>query len=173
MFESCGPAPAADEITAGYANGRLTIVARGTVPETCWEVLVSRSPLEVWPPEFNLVGCRVSEICNPVLTPYVARGRFEFGTAPEQITVHDEAGPHSVSVVRMDEGTQLGSLPAGQGTSLSLSLAEALVSAAQDVAPGPGDTGRAVRVKDIWYTDGGIVGPALHVSVEDMTKGRD
>ena len=173
MFESCGPAPAADEITAAYANGRLTVVARGTTPETCWEVLVSRSPLDVWPPEFNLVACRVSEICIPVLTPYVARGRFEFGTAPDEITVHDEAGPHSVRVITPDEATPVGAASEAQGTSLSLSLAEALISAAQGVPPGPGDTGRAVRIKDIWYTDGGIVGPALHVSVEDMTKRRD
>lgn len=169
MYEFCEPAPAADEIKATYANGRLTIVARGTTPEACWDVVVTRSPVDIWPPEFIVVACRASGICAQVITPYVARAHFEFGRPPREITVHDAAGSHTVSVVTAGP-SDAAAPPGGYGTSLSLSLPEAITTAAQHVPPGPGNVGRSVRVTEIWYTDGGIVGPALHVRVQDMSR---
>lgn len=53
----------------------------------------------------------------------------------------------------------------GHGTSLKLSLAEAIQSAVASMPRGPGDLGHSVVVEEISYTDGGIVGPALHVRV--------
>jgi hypothetical protein len=56
----------------------------------------------------------------------------------------------------------------GTGTSLALSLGEAIQSAVSGMPPGPGDTGHSVIVEEISYSDGGIVGPALHVRVRSQ-----
>src|SRR5262245_48202002 len=53
----------------------------------------------------------------------------------------------------------------GQGTSIKLDLGEAIKAAVARMPRGPGDTGHSVVVEEISYTDGGIVGPALHVRV--------
>jgi hypothetical protein len=52
-----------------------------------------------------------------------------------------------------------------EATSLTLSLADAIQAAVAKLPAGPGDTGHSVVIEEISYSDGGIVGPALHVRV--------
>ena len=58
----------------------------------------------------------------------------------------------------------------GRGTSLTLSLGEAIQNAVAGMPPGTGDTGHSVLVEEISYSDGGIVGPALHVKVRSRRQ---
>lgn len=172
MQQLCEAAPAADQIKASYVAGSLWIVARGSCLSSCWDVSLERSPIAVFPPEFSLEACRSARPCLEVVTPYFVRRQFPMATDPKSVVVHDAAGPHNVKVeVVPDLAVQSTKPGEATGTSLTLSLGEALGRAASQLEPGPGDTGHDVKVEEISYTDGGIVGPALHVRVSDRRSG--
>jgi hypothetical protein len=67
-----------------------------------------------------------------------------------------------------DAGAKVGDRQIGEGTSIKLSLGEALQSAVEGLPVGPGDLGHSVVVETISYTDGGVVGPAIHVRVRSL-----
>jgi hypothetical protein len=87
-----------DSASATYADGTLTIKAEGTVPENCWRVEISESPIEIFPPQYEAVRHRTAEICRPVITDYSASGSFEIAEPDEPVTLHHAGGSTKVEV---------------------------------------------------------------------------
>jgi hypothetical protein len=157
-----------DELRAYWAGDYVLIAARGTLPESCWEVRLERSPLTIWPPEFNLNRCKVSDVCLEMLTPYAITETFAMGTNPGTVTVHFAGGTEDVSVEpipTMAQGAldrQVGDVSAEteiRVTASSLVSFQDAVDAAFRKIASDGPEGLAsARVERQWVSRGGFVG---------------
>jgi hypothetical protein len=174
-----------DELRAYWAGDHVLVVARGTLPESCWEARLERSPIQIWPPEFNLTRCRTSDVCLDVLTPYALSETFSMGTNPESITVHHAAGAEQVRVepVPTAAASDSEALPADadqkeirmMATSLK-SFQEAAELAFRKIASDGPEGLAAANIVRQWVSRGGFVGVnQYHVEVVQLPtrRGRD
>ena len=83
-----------DTINAYWAHGILLITADGET-ECVDYVSISQAPLDVFPPEFQVMSCACPV---PGAHPYRAHGWFALAKNPETITVHTLSGPQRVKV---------------------------------------------------------------------------
>jgi hypothetical protein len=87
-----------DEARAYWTGDSLLLVATGSLPETCWDVDIDRSLLDVWPPEFILRRCRTTSICLEVITPFTVADYFSFGSRPDTVVLHHRDGRDEIDV---------------------------------------------------------------------------
>ncbi len=66
---------------------RLLIVARGTVPEPCYEVGIDRNLLSASPPEFILYRWRTGLVCPEVVVPFTTFESFDVEAQPDSVVV--------------------------------------------------------------------------------------
>jgi hypothetical protein len=165
MNLECRQAEAPTHASAVHASGSLIVSARGEMPNTCWRVSLGKSPLSVWPPEFYLEACPTSEVCLEVITPYTVLERFPMESAPEHIVLRGEGYEERITV-DAEPVTRVGPDVGYVGSALGHDIGEALARAVSRLPPGPGTMGRSGTVEEIWYEDGGIVGPQVHVRVK-------
>jgi hypothetical protein len=104
-----------EELAAYWADEYLILVARGTLPESCWAVQFEQSPLDIWPPQFLLRRCRTASFCPPVMTPYTACDVVRLGTRPDAIAIHHREGEESVPVQDLAAGQAPSAVPAFTG----------------------------------------------------------
>jgi hypothetical protein len=167
MRSHCVPV-AADQIRAFWVGDGVIIAAQGTLPTPCWEVEIELSPIDVWPPEFGLNRCNTGDICTQVVTPYNASEYFAFGSRPDTVIVHDEAGRHTVDVEDIPTETLLApaeetdaAVDEAVGLSANLSFDEALRDALQKLPPWDSpirDDMAVITVAEIGAWLGGIAG---------------
>lgn len=163
----CQPSPAPSNVEAWYVNGALVVMAQGTHETSCWTASIHQSNLDIVPPEFSVESCRTSELCIQITSPYSAVAEFPFESSPEQIVVRADGYGQTVDVVTPVETQASRADGEYVATVLGHDMGAAMAAAARLVPPGPGDTGRAVKVDEIMYSDGGIVGPQTTVRVSD------
>lgn len=169
MDDSCELAPRGEVkafyVTGGSGTGDLWVVATGETSTPCWDVEIERSPLEIWPPQFAIVACRAGGMCPQVVTPYSAIGRFAIGGKPDSIQVSDAGGARDMSVEDAPDTTAAAT---SDGSVVGYSrapvrLEEAIDRAASQLPRPHPNAGVTITVDEIWYSDGGIVGPVLYV----------
>jgi hypothetical protein len=155
----------------GSDGGDLWVVATGQIPTPCWDVRVDRSQLDIWPPQFAVVACPVGGLCPEVVTPYSAVGRFSLGSKPATIQVTDVDGSRDVSVDDAPDAAQSAGGADGTvvGSSRAVSLEEAISRAASQLPRPNPNVGVSMTIDEIWYTDGGFVGPVLYVRGKPKT----
>lgn len=134
MESTCEPA-STEEVKASHYPGMLVIRATGTVPESCWRVEISKSPLTVWPPEFAIKRYRTAEICLEVVREYSVEAQFPTDAIPENVVIHDDQGRREIPVDVQPDASSVTSPPGGEftGHSDSLSYDEALRDAVNQV----------------------------------------
>lgn len=163
-------------LRAFHAHEHVLIVAEGELPSPGYDADIERSPLAIFPPQFNLRRCRKPGVFPQVVTPFRRSESFRIGpTRPEAITVHHAEGSDQVEVE--DCGVELAAYgqalsggpapgcPEGAdeatGFSKSLSFDEAFADALASlppVTPTHPDTLETVRVLEIGAFFGGIAG---------------
>jgi len=162
-------------IRAFHARGHLLLAAAGELPSPGYTVDIELSPIDVFPPEFNLLRCRKPGVFPQVITPFRHSETFHVGTLPEEVSVNHADGSDRVQVE--DYADELG--PYGQalglgaerecpdgadeatGFSKSLSFDEAFADAIARLpafTPTHPDTLETVRVLEIGAFFGGIAG---------------
>jgi len=105
QHENSFPARLIDAHAVWYAHplygGLLVIHAKGEVNDSCMELGLEESPLTIWPPQFSLEQYKPSgsPVCLPVLTEREGCFYFQFGTAPEEVTIIDSKGSTTIKVV--------------------------------------------------------------------------
>ncbi len=163
----CQRSPAPSSVEAWHVNGRLVVMAQGEHATSCWTAAIHQSNLDVVPPEFSVESCRTSELCIQVISPYNAVAEFPLESPPKEILVRAEGFDQTVEVSTPVERQE--TLAGGEyvATVLGHDVGAAMAAAARRVPAGPGDTGRAVKIEDIFYSDGGGVGPQTTVRVSD------
>jgi hypothetical protein len=162
-------------IRAFHAGGDLLIAAAGELPSPGYTVDIELSPIDVFPPHFNLLRCRKPGIFPQVITPFRHSETFRFGTIPEEVTVNhaegsdqvqvedcpDELGPYSKALgVNAAQKCPEGADEA-TGFSKNLSFDEAFADATAKLppfTPTHPDTLETVRVLEIGAFFGGIAG---------------
>lgn len=162
----CQSSPAPSNVEAWHVNGMLVVMAQGTHATSCWTASIHQSNLDIVPPEFSVESCQTSGLCIQVISPYSAVAEFPFESPPEQIVVRADGYKQTVDVATLAaEASQAdGEYVA---TVLGQDIGAAMAAAARRVPPGPGNLGRAVKVDEITYSDGGIVGPQTTVRVSE------
>jgi hypothetical protein len=157
------------------AGGHLLIVAAGELPSPGYTVDIELSPIDVFPPEFNLLRCPKPGVFPQVITPFRRSETFHFGTIPDEVTVNhaegsdrlqvedcpEELGPYSQALgvgaaQECPEGTD-----EATGFSKNLSFDEAFADAITKLpafTPTHPDTLETVRVLEIGAFFGGIAG---------------
>lgn len=165
MVLECTEAQAPTQATAVHAAGLLIVSAQGEMPTTCWNVSLGKSPLSVWPPEFYLEACSTGDVCLEVITPYAVLERFPVNTAPEYIVLRAAGYEERITVAVVAAPPPVRSGDEYVGSALGHDIGEAMARAASAMPPGPGTMGRSATVDEIWYEDGGVVGPQVYVKV--------
>lgn len=97
MDARCVPV-ATDQARAFWVGDGVLIAAQGSLPTPCWDVKITQSPLDIWPPEFALTRCSTGGICPQHVVPYTRSEHFPFGTRPDSVAIHDAGGQRSVDV---------------------------------------------------------------------------
>jgi hypothetical protein len=147
-------------------GGDLWIVATGNTPTPCWDVQVELSPIDIHPSQYDLVACATSSVCLQQVTPYSAVGRFQYPANIESVKVQDADGVRDVPIEIVPDMAPQGAGPDGSVVGWSrapINLEEAISRAAAQLPRPHPNVGVDMVIDDIWYTDGGIVGPVLHV----------
>jgi flavin-binding protein dodecin len=86
-------------------NGAITLGAEGVKPTPCYEVEFHKSPIEVYPPEYNLVWRQPpGTVCIQVLTPYQVTQRIDGGGFTDVVVVHHAGGTERVPIFDLDLG---------------------------------------------------------------------
>lgn len=158
-------------VPQGSEGGDLYIVATGTTSTPCWDVEVDLSPIDIWPPQYVIIACPTSPVCPQLVSPYSAIGRFPVTTRPETIKVQDAEGVQDVPVEVVPDLAARGASSDGSviGWSRAIELEEAIAHAAAQLPRAHPNVGVNMKVEEIWYTDGGIVGPMLYVKGRPKT----
>jgi len=156
------------EITAFRVQpgGDLWIVATGNTPTPCWDVLVEVSPIDIHPSQYHVVACATSSVCPQKVTPYSAVGRFQYPADVDSVKVQDADGVRDVAIEIVPEMAPHGAVSDGSVAGWSrapINLEEAITRAAAQLPRPHPNVGVAIVIDEIWYSDGGIVGPVLHV----------
>ncbi|MEM7042053.1 MAG: hypothetical protein AAF543_04500 [Pseudomonadota bacterium] len=151
-------------------DGNILICAEGDLPSPGFEVKIEQSPLRIFPPQYNIVRCRLPGVFPQVITPYKICRSFPLGDKVPEITVHHAEGSDKVAVEACkddDYGYQEscryaddhdGGVPA-TGRSAALSFDEAFADALAQLPPSPVADGQTrVKVTEIGGLFGGIAG---------------
>jgi hypothetical protein len=163
-----------DSVTAFRVRpgGELWIVATGNTPTPCWDVQVLLSPIDIHPPQYEVLGCDTSSVCPQQETPYSAVGRFQYPANVESVKVQCADGVRDVPIEIVPEMAPTGADSDGSVVGWSrapINLEEAINQAAAQLPRSHPNVGVDMRVEEIWYTDGGIVGPVLFVKGRPRT----
>ena len=151
-------------------GGSILICAEGDLPSPGFEVKIEQSPLRIFPPQFNIVRCRLPGVFPQVITPYRICRSFPLGDKVPEITVHHAEGSDQVATepckddhygyedsCRYDDDDH-GGVPA-TGRSAALSFDEAFADALAQLPPSPVADGQTrVKVTEIGGLFGGIAG---------------
>jgi hypothetical protein len=81
-------------INAYWAHGLLYLGAEGHA-ECPQFVNISETPLEIYPPEYQIMTCACTEIGS---FPYNVHAWFHLAEQPETVTVHTASGPQKIEV---------------------------------------------------------------------------
>ena len=84
----------ATTINAYWAHGLLYLGASGHA-ECPQYVNISESPITIYPPEYQIMGCSCPEIGS---FPYNVHAWFRLAEQPESVTVNTASGPQKVDV---------------------------------------------------------------------------
>jgi hypothetical protein len=82
------------KINAYWVHGLLFLAASGEA-ECPQYVNISQSPLRIFPPQYQVMGCACPEIGS---FPYKVHAWFHVPEQPETVTVHTADGPQEVDV---------------------------------------------------------------------------
>lgn len=163
-------------IRAYWQRGQLLLVARGTVPEPCYEVGIDRNVLTDSPTEFILYRWRTALVCPDVVVPFTTFESFPLETQPDSVVVHHEDGRDDLTInddespsFAAAELTPLRALAGGEaegfyeatGMSATMSFDEAFsdaVSRLPEWPPSMPDELSTVTVSEIGAWFGGIAG---------------
>ena len=163
-----------DSVTAFRTrpDGELWIVAIGNTPTPCWDVQVLLSPIDIHPPQYEVIGCDKGSVCPQQQTPYSAVGRFQYPANVESVKVHCADGVQELPIEIVPDMAATGAGSDGSVIGWSrapINLEQAISqAAAQLLRPHP-NVAVDLRIEEIWYTDGGIVGPVLYVKGRPRT----
>jgi hypothetical protein len=95
------------QLKAIHVQGRLFIRALGDAPNPCYRVSISRSPIDVHPPEFEVRQCiDDGKICIQVITPFDVVGMFA-AVPVDHITVKTATGTERVEVQIVNDSAGL------------------------------------------------------------------
>jgi hypothetical protein len=75
----------------------VIIHAEGVNPTTGWKQWFVMSPLDIWPPQFEVLH-EAPEIGGDAFTPFYIHTSFPARERVEEVTVHDARGEHRVKV---------------------------------------------------------------------------
>ena len=89
---------ARSSLRAFRARDDVLIVAVGELPTPGYEVDVERSPIRVFPPQFNLWRCALPGVFPEVITPYTYAETVRYPSDQPQITVHHADGADEVPI---------------------------------------------------------------------------
>ncbi len=162
-------------IRAFRADRHVLIVAEGDSPSPGYEVDVVRSPLKIFPPQFNLLRRERPGIWPDVVTPYRYGEVVPFPTDQPTVTVHHADGQDAVEIQDCGEDLQDFAMavsgspdlpcPSGAeqatGFSRSLSFDEAFANALSGLPPFEPpfpDAMARIRVLEVGALFGGLPG---------------
>ena len=146
-------------------RGDLWISATGFTGTPCWELEVELSPIDIFPPQYSIVAYPTSGVCVQQETRYSAVGRFQHPTTFKSVKVEDDKGVRDVPIEDVPDAIATGTDTDGSvvGWSRAIDLKEAVARAASQLPRRDPNVGIDLKVEEIWYTDGGFVGPMLYV----------
>lgn len=151
-------------------GGSILICAEGDLPSPGFEVKIEMSPLRIFPPQFNIVRCRLPGVFPQVITPYKVCRSFPLGDKVPEITVHHAEGSDQVATepckddlygyqdsCHYGDDDQSG-VPA-TGRSAALSFDEAFADALAQLPASPVSDGLTrVKVTEVGGLFGGVAG---------------
>ncbi|HEY7874969.1 MAG TPA: hypothetical protein VIG64_07580, partial [Actinomycetota bacterium] len=151
----------------------LIITARGTMPESCWDVSITRNLLQVDPPEFVLERCRTAPVC-PVVTPYSTSAEFDFGGDVGRVVLHHSENGNPVTTeltvepipTTLATSVEARNADEATGMSLAFSYEEALAHALDQLDAGDSSVLVEASVESVKASKGGIVAPYIAVTVK-------
>jgi hypothetical protein len=86
-------------IRAFHIAEHLLIIAEGELPTPGYDSDIEQSPIEVFPPQFNLLRCRRPGIFPQLVTPFVYSETFRVGAERiDEVTIHHVDGEDQVKV---------------------------------------------------------------------------
>ena len=85
-------------LRAFRARDNVLLVAAGELPTPGYEVDVERSPIRIFPPQFNLWRCALPGVFPEVITPYTYAETVRYPTDQAHITVHHAEGADEVPI---------------------------------------------------------------------------
>lgn len=164
-------------IRAFRVHDNVLILAEGELPSPGFRVDIEQDPRRIFPPQFDLLRCRLPGIFPQVITPFRYSETVPFPPDQPQVTVHyadgadaveiEECGKELLPYVRAISGPPEGACPEGAeqatGFSKSLSFDEAFADALAKLGPpqprpGTADVLFTVKVVEIGGLFGGIAG---------------
>ncbi|MGR6963368.1 hypothetical protein ACU610_02760 [Geodermatophilus sp. URMC 61] len=137
-------------IRAFRAGPFILILAEGQLPNPGYEVDIQRSPLLIFPPQFNLLWRQRPGIWPTVVVPYRHCEVFRYPVDQPTVTVHHADGQDQVEIQPIgaelaqfgamvsDRSTDEGSAPGGEeaiGMSANLKFDEAFANALDNLPP--------------------------------------
>lgn len=159
-------------IRAFRADRYVLVVAEGNLPTPGFEVDITRSPMRIFPPRYDLVRRELPGVWPDVLTPFSYSELVVFPADQPAVTVHHADGQDEVGIE--ESGHELAGVtaliapPSGAGEvaeavgmSAALSFDEAFRKAVDNLpatAPPHPDALTTVTVEDIRGMFGGIAG---------------
>ena len=138
-----------NRIRAFRAGSYILILAEGELPSPGYEVNIQRSPLRIFPPQFNLLWRERPGIWPRIVVPYVNGEIFRYPVDQPTVTVHHADGQDQVEIQQVGaelaqfeamvaDRTQEGAAPGVDeaiGTSSNLKFDEAFANALQNMPP--------------------------------------
>jgi hypothetical protein len=88
---------------AEQVPGMVLIFADGIHATSGYTVFFEQSPLDVFPPEYQLWHVKPSGIVLEVLTPFTVYTSFKTTGKIERVVVHDANGRHEVEVEQVPD----------------------------------------------------------------------
>ena len=163
-------------LRAFRANGQdLLIVAEGQLPTPGYRVDIQQDPRRIFPPQFDLLRCRLPGIFPQVVTPFRYGETVRYPADQATVTVHHADGAEEVTIEGCgEELSAYGQIMAGSpdqpcpdgadqavGFSRNLSFDEAFAAALANLPPldaQGADILTRIQVAEIGALFGGIAG---------------
>ena len=153
-------------LKAYRAGKKVLIVADGILPNPGYQVDVGQSPIEIFPPQFDLMMCPTGGVVPQVLTPYTYAEAVEYPADQHVIRIASEEGIDDVRIKDPYAGGKGFERPASGpdeavGYSNRFNFDEAFrnaLLALPDLPPGQPDRLVTVRVEETGALFGGVAG---------------
>ncbi len=157
------------QYTAQQNGGKVTLTARGQHRTGGFAVRFQDTPIDVFPPEYELRHVRPTGMVTQAITPFEQTTRFPAADPVGRVVVHDAQGRHEIEV------TGNAVAPGGApfvGTSESGDFGEALAAAIAAAKEGLHSTLVLWTLRDVSGESGGFVAVnRLSVTIEARVPG--